>query len=160
SAKPFTGSISAVAGGHPMSINSMTASGEFRVGDVMARAWRLFTGNVLFFVLVPVVIYVAMFVAFMIFGMLFAVVARTTAGAAFVGVAVGVIVALSFTMIGQGVLLLGAFQRLRGEALRVNEVLQRVVARLVPLFGMSVLWSVALVAVTLACGLVLSLLAM
>ena len=48
-------------------------------------------------------------------------------------------------MIGQGVLLLGAFQRLRGQPLRVGEVLQKVMARFVPLLGLSILWSLALV---------------
>ena len=64
-----------------MSVDSISASGVFRVGDVMSRAWRLFAGNILFFLLVPIVIYVVMVIAFVLFGMTFA----------FAGVASGVV---------------------------------------------------------------------
>jgi len=129
-----------------MSVDSISASGVFRVGDVMSRAWRLFAGNILFFLLVPIVIYVVMVIAFVAFGMTFAF-AGVASGASvlvWLGIGLAVIVALSLTMLGQGVLLLGAFQRLRGQPLRVGEVLQRVMGRIMPLLGLSILWSLAL----------------
>ena len=39
-----------------MSVASLNGSGDFRVGDVLGRAWHLLTGNILFFLLVPAVI--------------------------------------------------------------------------------------------------------
>ena len=39
-----------------MTVASITGGGDFRVGEVMSRAWRLFTGNLLFFLAVPFVI--------------------------------------------------------------------------------------------------------
>src|SRR5690349_9953554 len=123
--------------GPSMSVDSISASGVFRVGDVMSRAWRLFAGNILFFLLVPIVIYVVMVIAFV--G-----VASGASVLVWLGIGLAVIVALSLTMLGQGVLLLGAFQRLRGQPLRVGEVLQRVMGRIMPLLGLSILWSLAL----------------
>ena len=129
-----------------MSVDSINASGVFRVGDVLSRAWRLFTGNLLFFLLVPFVLYLIMVAAIVIFVLTFglAVWASGSTALIWVGALLGIIVVLGFTMIGQGMLLLGAFQRLRGQALRIGEVLQRVLNRLLPLLGLSILWGLAL----------------
>jgi hypothetical protein len=144
-----------------MSLDSITASGVFRVGDVLSRAWRLFIGNILFFLLALIAIYAVMVIAFVVFGMtlFFAGWASGSPGLIGIGIALVIIVVLSLTMIGQGVLLLGAFQRLRGQPLRVGEVLQRVFARIMPLLGLSILWSVALVLAIFVGGLVFSVVA-
>jgi hypothetical protein len=129
-----------------MSIDSITASGVFRVGDVMSRAWRLFAGNLPFFPLAPVVIYLIMVVVFAVFVMTAGLAGWTGGSPIFIwlGGGLGVIATLSFTLIGQGLLLLGAFQRLRGQPLRVGQVLHRVFARLGPLLGLSILWGLGL----------------
>jgi hypothetical protein len=149
------------ATGASMSVDSINASGVFRVGDVLSRAWRLFAGNLLFFLLVPVVIYVIMIVAFLIFGMTFAFAgwASGSIGLMWVGIGLAIIVVLSFTMIGQGLLLLGAFQRLRGQPLRLGEVLQRVLNRFLPLLGLSIVWGLTLLLTIAVSGFVFGLLA-
>jgi hypothetical protein len=140
-----------------MSVASINAGGDFRVGDVLSRAWRVLTGNLLFFLLVPVIIYVAMVAAFVIFGLTIAFGGWASGSSVLIGigVALAIIIALSLTMIGQGVLLLGAFQRLRGQPLRVGEVLKRVLARIMPLLGLSILWALAIVLAMFVGGLVL-----
>jgi len=130
-----------------MSVDSINASGVFRVGDVMSGAWRLLTRNLLFFLLAPVIIYLIMIVFFMLFFMTFGLAlwasgSRTVIG---IGIGAGVIIVLSFTLVGQGLLLLGAFQRLRGQPLRVGQALQRVFARLAPLVGLSIVWGLAII---------------
>jgi hypothetical protein len=144
-----------------MSVDSMNASGVFRVGDVLSRAWRLFAGNLLFFLLVPVVLYVIMVIAFVLVGMtfFFAGWASGATGFIWLGVGLAIIVALSVTMIGQGLLLLAAFQRLRGQPLRIGEVLQRVLSRFVPLLGLSIVWGLALLLAIVVTGFVFGLLA-
>jgi len=139
-----------------MSVDSITAGGVFRIGTVMGRAWRLFTGNLLFFLLAPLVIYAA--VGLVVFLMI-AGLGAWAGGSALViwlGGALAAIVALSVTMVGQGVLLLGAFQRLRGQSLRVGQVLHRVLARLGPLLRLSILWGLALVVALFFGGMIFS----
>ncbi len=137
-----------------MSVDSFGASGVFRVGDVMSRAWRLCTGNLLFFLLVPIVIYAIMIAVFVAVGLsfFFAGWASGSAGVIGVGILLSVILVLSLTMLGQGVLLLGAFQRLRGQPIRVGDVVGRVLARFFPLIGLSILWSLAVVLASVAAG--------
>jgi hypothetical protein len=137
-----------------MSVDSFGASGVFRVGDVMSRAWRLCAGNLLFFLLVPVAIYAIMIAVFVALGLTFFFAGWASGSAVVIGIGIvlAVIVVLSLTMLGQGVLLLGAFQRLRGQPIRVGDVLGRVLARFLPLIGLSILWSVAVVLVSVVAG--------
>ena len=46
-----------------MSVASINAGGDFRVGDVMSRAWNIFTGNLAFFLGITLLIYLAIFIA-------------------------------------------------------------------------------------------------
>jgi hypothetical protein len=130
-----------------MSIDSINTSGDFRVGDVMSRAWRIFTGNILFFLLVPFIMQLITIVVVVVFAVtfIFAGWAINAAGLAAVGIVLALIFAVGLHMIGQGLLLVGAFQRLRGEPLRVGEAVQRVMGRFVPLTGLGILWSIAIV---------------
>jgi hypothetical protein len=145
-----------------MSAASVDAGGgNFGVGDVLSRAWRVFTGDILFFLAVPFIIQVVIYVG-AFGGALVLTVAGVAANLGWlvgVGIFLAVVLALSFQMIGQGVLLLGAFQRLRGQPLRIGEALRRVLARFFPLVGLTILWSLALVFTLLACSLILSALA-
>jgi len=127
-------------------VESVNASGVFRVGDVLSRTWRLFTGNILFFLAVPFVVQVVTFFVAMA-SILISVSASWATNAPVVGglgIFLLIIVVLALNMIGQGVLLLGAFQRLHGLPIRIFEALRRVLARFVPLFGLVVLWTLAI----------------
>jgi hypothetical protein len=130
-----------------MSVASINAGGDFRVGEVLSRAWGILTGNVIFFLAVPILLLVSYFVIGAGLGLLFAVVGGGL-GSPWLYASAGlvtVVVILCLNMIGQGVLLMGAFQRLRGEPLRPGEALQRVLARLLPLTGLSLLWGLGLI---------------
>jgi hypothetical protein len=144
-----------------MSIESIDGHGIFRIGSVLRPAWRLFAGDILFFLFVPAVIYGSMVIAFVIFGSVFAFAGWTSgsSGVADLGMVIGRVAALSLTMVGQGVLLLVAFQRLRGQPLRATEVLKTVLSRLLPLLGLSILWSLGLVLPVLGGALVVERLA-
>jgi len=141
-----------------MTVASITAGGDFRVGDVLSRAWRLFTGNLLFFLAVPFVIYLVTFVSALVFGLLFvfAGIGTGSVGIVVVGVFLAVILILSLNLIGQGVLLLGAFQRLRGQTIRVGVAVQRVLNRFLPLVGLGILGSLAVGVTTAVCVAILS----
>jgi hypothetical protein len=130
-----------------MSADPIEASGVFLVGSVLSRAWRLLTGNILLFLFVPAVIYGSMVIAFVIFGSVFAFAGWNSgsSGVADLGMVLGRVAVLSLTMVGQGVLLLVGFQRLPGQPLRATEVLKTVLSRLLPLLGLSILWSLGLV---------------
>ena len=141
-----------------MAVGSITAGGVFRIGEVMGRAWRLFAGNLLFFLLAPIVIYVVF--GFAVF-LVTAGVVRWADGSVLViwlGGGLAAIIALSLTMVGQGLLLLGAFQRLRGQSLHLGQVLHRVLARLGPLLRLSILWGLALVVALFFGGMLLMIL--
>jgi hypothetical protein len=129
-----------------MSIASVSTGGDFRVGDVLSRAWNIFTGNILFFLGITSLIYLAIFIAVGAFIALF-----FFAGASGdmgwligIGIFLAVILFLSLNTIGEAVLLFGAFQRLRGQPLRVGDALQRAFARFFPLVGLGILWSLAI----------------
>ncbi len=125
-----------------MSVDSVTAGGDFRVGDVFARAWNIFTGNILFFLGVTLVTYAAMGIAVAIVVVPFAFAAVSgNAAPVLIGIAIvlAILVFVAVNTIGQAVLLLGAFQRMRGQPLRVSEALQRAFARLLPLVVVGIL---------------------
>jgi hypothetical protein len=130
-----------------MSVASINAGGDFRVGEVLSRAWSILTGNIVFFLTVPILLLVCYFVIGAGLGVVFAVVGGISSPWV-IGLAglVTVIAILALNMIGQGVLLMGAFQRLRGQPLQVALALQRVMARFLPLLGLSILLSFGLVA--------------
>ncbi len=122
--------------------DSIRAGGDFRIGDVFARAWNIFTGNILFFLGVELVIYVAMAVgvAAVVVPIAFAGVAGNAAPVVIaIAALLAVIVFVGLNTIGQAVLLLGAFQRMRGQPLRVGEALRRAFARFLPLIGLGIL---------------------
>lgn len=123
--------------------------GDFSVGDVLARAWNIFIGNIVFFVSVTLLIYLIIGVGIgVIAGLAFLL--GVSGGMDLligIGIAAAVIVVILLFIVlntvGEAVLLLGAFQRLRGEPLRVNEALKRAFARFFPLFGLGILSGLA-----------------
>ena len=129
-----------------MSIDSLSAGRVFRAGDVMSRAWRIFIGNILFFLLVPFVVQVVAVVAVVVFAFtfIFAGWATGTIVLAVAGIILAVIAALSVYSIGTAIVLGGAFQRMRGQPLRLGEAIQRAFARLLSLLGLALLWALAL----------------
>jgi hypothetical protein len=129
-----------------MSVASIRAAGDFRVGEVLGRAWSIFTGNIFFFLTVPILLLVSYFVIGAGLALVFAVIGGGIRSPWLVAAAtIATFVAiLCLNMIGQSVLLLGAFQRLRGEPLRPGEALQRVLARLLPLSCLSLLWGLGI----------------
>jgi hypothetical protein len=130
-----------------MSVHAIQAGGDFRVGDVLARAWNVFTGNILFFLGITFFTYLAIGIAVGLFIAPFALVgAFGNNWAPFVvGAILTIFLFLALNTIGEAVLLLGSFQRMRGEPLRVNEALRRAFARFFPLIGLGILWAVALI---------------
>src|SRR3974390_2278075 len=118
-----------------MSVTSVDHGGEFRVGDVLIQSWRIFAGNLLFFLGVPVLIYVAVvFAVAIVFGLMFALAggAAQSAGTAAAVVFLAIMLAVALNMVGQAVLLVGAFQRLRGGRIRAGAALRRALPRLSP----------------------------
>jgi len=128
-----------------MSIDPFGAGRDFRIGDVMSRAWRIFTGDILFFLLVPFVVQVVTVVAIVVAAgtFIFAGWATGAVGLAVVGIILSAIAALSLYSVGQAIVLVGAFQRMRGQPLRVGEAIQRAFARLLALLGLGALWALA-----------------
>ncbi|HEY4922174.1 MAG TPA: hypothetical protein VII40_18880 [Xanthobacteraceae bacterium] len=150
-----------------MSVASINAGEDFRVGDVLSRAWSVFTGNVIFFLAVPLLINGFYLIVNFALGSLFAVFRIAPVSSRMVPTAPGMvpaspwiifvvsigtlIVLLCLHMLGLGVLLMGAFQRLRGEPLRIGAALQRALARLLPLVAVGILVTLAMLGVFLAC---------
>ncbi|HLH89835.1 MAG TPA: hypothetical protein VKX28_15390 [Xanthobacteraceae bacterium] len=147
-----------------MTLASINAGGDFRVGDVISRAWSILTRNIIFFLTVPILLLLSYVIIGVGVGFVFGGASGTvmiagprgpagspwTLGlAGIVVIIVAALLILCFNMIGQGVLLMGAFQRLRGQPLRPLEALQRVLTRILPLTGLSLLVGLALILVML-----------
>jgi len=140
-----------------MSVGSIQAGGDFRVGDVLARAWNVFIGNFPFFFGITLLVYVVIGIVVGLVMVPF-IIAIGLSIATFdiadvrpetwvllaIGVVVVVVLFFMLNQIGQAVLLLGAFQRMRGQPLRVGEALRRAFARFFPLLGLGLLLSLAL----------------
>jgi hypothetical protein len=147
-----------------MTLASIEAGGDFRIGYVLRRAWSIFTGNIIFFLAVPLLVNAIYFAVNFALGMSFTVlriapvspVPMAASPWMIVAVSIGIVVLfLALHMIGQGVLLMGAFQRLRGEPLRVGGALQRALARFLPLLVLSILITLVMIAVVIGCSAVL-----
>jgi hypothetical protein len=136
-----------------MSVEPIDAGGILRVGGVLMRAWRLFAGDILLFLAVPLLIYAIDLVATEYLTGLLARLADAMPGLpanaqagwmlAVIGF-LGVLLTFGLNMLGQAVLVLGAVQRLGGRRLRIGEVLQNALARVFPLLGLVLFWSLAL----------------
>jgi len=142
-----------------MSVASINAGGDFRVGEVLSRAWSIFIGNIIFFLAVPLLINAIYFIFNFVLGRWFVVFRAPVfspglaIGSPWTILAVSIGTAIFFLCLhvfGQGVLLTGAFQRLRGEPLRVGMALQRALARLLPLIAVTLLLTLAMFGVLLA----------
>jgi hypothetical protein len=129
-----------------MSDASINAGGDFRVGDVLSRAWNIFSGNLAFFLGITSLIYLAIIVAVGGFVAIFflAGASADVGWLAGIGIFLAVILFLSLNTIAEAVLLFGAFQVLRGQSIRVGEALQRAFARFFPLIGLGILWSLGI----------------
>ena len=123
--------------------------GDFSVGDVLARSWNIFIGNIVFFLSVTLLIYLVIGIGIgVIVGLAFLLgvgggVEWLIGIGIFVAAIVVVLLFVALNTVGEAVLLLGAFQRLRGEPLRVNQALQRAFARFFPLLGLGILAGLA-----------------
>jgi hypothetical protein len=135
---------------HSMSMDSIRGGGDFRVGDVLNRTWQVFTGNIVFFLaiafLVNVGIALAISLPLGVFGVLVVLVGASTGAWWLIGLGIFLagLLFIILNTIGEAVVLLGIFQRLRGEPLRVGEALRRAFARSFPLIGVGFLYTLGL----------------
>src|ERR1700686_4468151 len=108
-----------------MSDASINAGGDFRVGDVLSRAWNIFTGNLAFFLGITLLIYLAIIVVVGAFVAMFILAGASgnMGGLVAIGIFLSVVLFLCLNTIGEAVLLFGAFQVLRGQSIRVGEAL-------------------------------------
>ena len=134
---------SAGGGGYPGG-----GGGDFRIGDVLSRAWTILTNNLLFFIGTTLLVWIAIIVIIVIAvggSLASGQIAQGNPGPLFfVLLAIAVIAAVIINMLGQATLLFGAFQYLRGLPVRLGESLSRAMARLGPLIGLTVLMTIAL----------------
>ncbi len=137
-----------------MSVQS-SGGGDFRVGDVLSRAWTILTNNLLFFIGTSALVYVIMVVTLVVLVLL------AIAGGGFsrgggVGalfvilMIIGVLAVIVVNMIGQATMLFGAFQYLRGAPVRFGESLSRAMSRIGPLIGVTLLTAICLMFAFLA----------
>jgi len=108
---------------------------DFRVGNVLNRAWEIMAPNFLPFFAVTFVVALPNLIFLLRdprsggFGWTFAV-------AIFSGMVLGVI--------GQAVILFGAFQQLRGEPVRIGEAFQKGLQRFLPIIGLGFLYALGI----------------
>jgi uncharacterized membrane protein len=117
-----------------MTAITMRTGGEFRIGNVITRAWSvLFANFTLFFT-------VAFVVALPNTVYLLQQAQETQPQAPGAGFAIGTILALLLGTLGQAIILFGAFQYLRGQPVQFGEAFQRGLSRFFPLIGVAILY--------------------
>ena len=142
-----------------MSVMSAERRGDFRVGAVLSGSWRIFAGGLLFFLGVPVLIdliVVGVSVGTVLLFELAGGDAQFGRTVAAVGAFLIIVLAVILNMLGQAVLLVGAFQRLRGEPIRAGAALKRALVRFLPLLGLVFLFGLGLTIVGLICLVIMS----
>jgi hypothetical protein len=106
---------------------------EFRIGNVLSRAWTVFTDNFIIF-------FVVMLVASLP-NLLVESLAITSTGANpwsfFWKLCVTVLFGAVLDTVGEAVTVYGVFQNLRGEPVRLGEALQKGLARFFPIVGVA-----------------------
>jgi hypothetical protein len=130
-----------------MSVDSIIVGGDFRVGDVLNRTWRVFIGNIVFFLGITLLVYLAIFLPLGAIGVLLFFAGMGGSDAWWLiaaGIVLAVLLFIVLNTIGQAVLLFGTFQRLRGQPLRVGEALRRAFVRFFPLVGVIILYTAGL----------------
>jgi hypothetical protein len=113
-----------------------TTSGdrEFRIGPIFGHAWSVYSSNFLKFTLVSIVIALPSLLT-----------GGDQSAAGGVRSFIAVIVGVVFYLVGQAVILYGAFQALRGREVLMGEATRRGLARFWPIIGISVLVMLAFV---------------
>lgn len=122
-----------------MTITSLPAEGEFRIGNVFNRAANILFANFPFFFIVALIVALPSAVFQLQQGPRESVTDWDIAIIAF-----ALIGGVLFSTIGQAIILSGAFQYLRGEPVRPGEAFQRGLAKLFPLLGLAILYNLGL----------------
>ena len=120
-----------------MTVASMDAGRSFRIGKVLGRAFESLIANFVFFLSITLVVALP--------NLLFELRPEMVETTLFQqgGYAIVFLLGIVLNTIGQAVILFGAFQRLRGQPLQVGEAVQKVLARIFPLLGLAILYSLA-----------------
>ena len=113
-----------------MTVTALQAEGEFRIGSVLSRAWNVLFANFPFFFLVAVVTALP--------GAVWPLVVDPTKH--LVANVLVTVVSIVLGTIGQAVILVGAFQYLRGEPVQAGEAFRQAMARFLPLVGLGILY--------------------
>jgi hypothetical protein len=113
-----------------MAVASISSGGNFRVGELLSRAWQVLAPNFVFFFFVSIIVALPN------------VALETGRGPPALGwsLAIALIVAMILHTFGQAVMLFGAFQYLRGRQVRLAEALRRGLSRFFPLLGLGILY--------------------
>ena len=118
-----------------MTVATMDAGGDFRIGSVVNRAWGILSANFLFFFAVTFIVALPNLLFLM---------GQTQPPAFRWGLVIAVFAGLILNTIGQAIILFGAFQQLRGQSVQTGEALQRALARFLPLIGLAILYSLGI----------------
>jgi hypothetical protein len=120
-----------------MSVASTSVGGDFRIGNVLNRAVEICGANFLLFGAVMLIVSLPN----LYFLLQTPETDLTFATGNFL---LATVVGLFLNTIGEAFILLGAFRYLRGEPVVPSEILQRSLARFLPILGFAILYAIAL----------------
>lgn len=127
-----------------MSYASPAVGSEFRIGNVLSRAFQLCVGNFPFFFIIMLIValpnlWIEMSKPVLVPG------EAPNLGSFFAILGTSTLLGIVLNTIGAAVILYGAFQRLRGQPLQPGAALQRAIARFLPLLGLAILYGLGLI---------------
>lgn len=123
-----------------MSYAAPAISSEFRIGNVVNRAFAVCIGNFPFFFIITFITALPNLLV-----SLNHTVGQPQLGSRLSLLGLSLMLGLVLNTVGEAVILYGAFQRLTGRPLQPSEAFQRAIARFLPLLGLALLYAVALV---------------
>jgi len=124
-----------------MTAATMRQEGEFRIGNVINRAWGVLFANFLFFFCIAFVVALP---NLLLLGPQVMQPGRPAAMAVGWTFGIAIVLGLVLHTLGQAVILFGAFQHLCGQPVQPGEAIQRALSRFFPLVGLAILYTIGI----------------
>lgn len=116
------------------------AEGELSIGHIFSSAWAIFSANLPIFLAIGLVVALPNLITIMLAPDETTPIGTPGPGTVGLGF-IGALLAVVFTLVSQAVILYVAFQYLRGQPVALGDAVQKGFARLLPILGLVILFS-------------------
>src|SRR5262245_50300546 len=120
--------------------HAQAVEGELSIGHIFSSAWAIFSANLPIFLAIGLIVALPNLITVVLAPDDATPIGTPGAGAVGLGF-IGALLAVVFTLVSQAVILYVAFQYLRGQPVALGDAVQKGFARLLPILGLVILFS-------------------